>query len=328
MSHFSLLLGILSCPATYASRQFPEEAQTELNNINAILREYFDEVDIASLAVPSLVSVEGRERLFELITYTGNHMENSMSRIRMLIDPECDLFTPVLERMSDILDANLQRAVFNIENKEDVARRAAMGMQSSHIEDPTDYRYKDAFLMKCTLMQLLEFLEAANPILNETNEALAALRRDFTSILEDPRFYELLQFSKGLNFRITSPSTLFDMNYMWKVLKISEYRPGGGELNRRLPNWTAFYELQRERRILRMEEFRRHHGGEAAGRVLPGYVEPHNPTDETLHCAVCMDDVGVGEIIRRLPCCHAFHQCCADAWLARRGSCPICRRCH
>lgn len=44
-------------------------------------------------------------------------------------------------------------------------------------------------------------------------------------------------------------------------------------------------------------------------------------------CAVCLEDFRSGEQCRLIPVCsHAFHVQCADAWLSKRSSCPICRR--
>lgn len=42
-------------------------------------------------------------------------------------------------------------------------------------------------------------------------------------------------------------------------------------------------------------------------------------------CAVCKDEVSVGEVVKRLPCLHYYHGDCILPWLEIRNSCPICR---
>lgn len=42
-------------------------------------------------------------------------------------------------------------------------------------------------------------------------------------------------------------------------------------------------------------------------------------------CTICMRDFYVGETLCALPCAHCFHQGCIDSWLARCGTCPLCR---
>eukprot|EP00747_Dinoflagellata_sp_TGD_P164135 gnl/TRDRNA2_/TRDRNA2_183642_c0_seq1.p1 gnl/TRDRNA2_/TRDRNA2_183642_c0~~gnl/TRDRNA2_/TRDRNA2_183642_c0_seq1.p1 ORF type:complete len:508 (+),score=87.49 gnl/TRDRNA2_/TRDRNA2_183642_c0_seq1:109-1524(+) len=42
-------------------------------------------------------------------------------------------------------------------------------------------------------------------------------------------------------------------------------------------------------------------------------------------CMVCLCDFADGEVCRRLPCCHVFHQGCVDEWLRRYTDCPICK---
>ena len=47
--------------------------------------------------------------------------------------------------------------------------------------------------------------------------------------------------------------------------------------------------------------------------------------DEQPQCSICMCEYEVGEALRLLYCEHVFHQGCADAWLLRNATCPICR---
>lgn len=45
-------------------------------------------------------------------------------------------------------------------------------------------------------------------------------------------------------------------------------------------------------------------------------------TDD-LDCAICVEEFGPTDILRKLPCDHYFHQSCIDKWQA--GTCPLCR---
>eukprot|EP00195_Chlamydomonas_chlamydogama_P015016 CAMPEP_0202908006 /NCGR_PEP_ID=MMETSP1392-20130828/44507_1 /ASSEMBLY_ACC=CAM_ASM_000868 /TAXON_ID=225041 /ORGANISM="Chlamydomonas chlamydogama, Strain SAG 11-48b" /LENGTH=956 /DNA_ID=CAMNT_0049597119 /DNA_START=64 /DNA_END=2934 /DNA_ORIENTATION=- len=42
-------------------------------------------------------------------------------------------------------------------------------------------------------------------------------------------------------------------------------------------------------------------------------------------CAVCLGDYEAGEMVRKLPCKHLFHQSCIDQWMEGQATCPICR---
>ncbi|KAJ1946839.1 hypothetical protein GGF37_000888 [Kickxella alabastrina] len=73
----------------------------------------------------------------------------------------------------------------------------------------------------------------------------------------------------------------------------------------------------------------------SSGRDL-GYVacSPKRPKIESngwdasaLECAICLDEIHVGDVIRTLPCPHIFHSSCIDRWLLYQSSfCPLCKR--
>ncbi|XP_047325782.1 E3 ubiquitin-protein ligase CIP8-like [Impatiens glandulifera] len=46
---------------------------------------------------------------------------------------------------------------------------------------------------------------------------------------------------------------------------------------------------------------------------------------ESVVCAICKDSVTVGEIAKKLPCAHVYHEDCIIPWLGSRNSCPVCR---
>ncbi|KAL3625219.1 RING-H2 finger protein atl80 [Castilleja foliolosa] len=48
--------------------------------------------------------------------------------------------------------------------------------------------------------------------------------------------------------------------------------------------------------------------------------------DQHSECAICLEELVVGEEIRVLPqCSHSFHVGCIDMWLKSHSSCPSCR---
>ncbi|KAL6888162.1 hypothetical protein ACP4OV_009188 [Aristida adscensionis] len=50
------------------------------------------------------------------------------------------------------------------------------------------------------------------------------------------------------------------------------------------------------------------------------------PTACAMVCAVCLEDVRGGEMVRRVPACrHVFHVECIDMWMHAHRTCPVCR---
>lgn len=60
---------------------------------------------------------------------------------------------------------------------------------------------------------------------------------------------------------------------------------------------------------------------------LPCYdYKARSKGSSPIDCAVCLDNLKVGEKCRLLPLCnHSFHAQCVDAWLLKTPICPICR---
>jgi len=54
--------------------------------------------------------------------------------------------------------------------------------------------------------------------------------------------------------------------------------------------------------------------------------ERQPPRGSAVLCAVCLEDVRAGEMVRQLPVCrHLFHVDCVDVWLRSHRTCPLCR---
>ncbi|CAH2055300.1 unnamed protein product [Thlaspi arvense] len=64
----------------------------------------------------------------------------------------------------------------------------------------------------------------------------------------------------------------------------------------------------------------------AAKRVIEDLPEVELRVEEgNMVCAVCKDEMAIGEKVRRLPCRHCFHGDCIVPWLGIRNTCPLCR---
>jgi hypothetical protein len=42
-------------------------------------------------------------------------------------------------------------------------------------------------------------------------------------------------------------------------------------------------------------------------------------------CAICLDDLKSGQMIKALQCSHKFHSTCINFWLKQKLKCPLCK---
>ena len=62
--------------------------------------------------------------------------------------------------------------------------------------------------------------------------------------------------------------------------------------------------------------------------ALPPSTLTSEDLDALLHdeCLVCYELMQAGEVGRRMPCAHVFHDNCLTTWLNMHKTCPVCRR--
>ncbi|KAJ0726914.1 putative transcription factor C2H2 family [Helianthus annuus] len=76
-----------------------------------------------------------------------------------------------------------------------------------------------------------------------------------------------------------------------------------------------------------METVRALRGGPPAAKSvidnLPLVADAKEGDDEM--CAVCKDEISMGEKVAQLPCRHVYHGDCIVPWLSIRNTCPVCR---
>ncbi|KAJ0248744.1 hypothetical protein HA466_0158020 [Hirschfeldia incana] len=54
-------------------------------------------------------------------------------------------------------------------------------------------------------------------------------------------------------------------------------------------------------------------------------VRENDDGDDAMCCAVCRDEMNVGNEVAELPCRHKYHGECIVPWLGIRNTCPVCR---
>ena len=56
------------------------------------------------------------------------------------------------------------------------------------------------------------------------------------------------------------------------------------------------------------------------------FIKSHrHTTNVDLICNICLEDVSNRQLVKQLPCNHAFHSDCLRPWLKIKASCPTCR---
>mmetsp|Transcript_54504 Transcript_54504/g.118021 ORF Transcript_54504/g.118021 Transcript_54504/m.118021 type:complete len:328 (+) Transcript_54504:93-1076(+) len=48
-------------------------------------------------------------------------------------------------------------------------------------------------------------------------------------------------------------------------------------------------------------------------------------SDPRCHCAICREGFALGDVLRKMPCGHEFHNGCIVPWLRSNNTCPVCR---
>ena len=46
---------------------------------------------------------------------------------------------------------------------------------------------------------------------------------------------------------------------------------------------------------------------------------------EKVSCAICLDNLQAGQMVKALPCSHKFHSKCINFWLKQKLKCPLCK---
>lgn len=78
--------------------------------------------------------------------------------------------------------------------------------------------------------------------------------------------------------------------------------------------------------LLALDDTSHAHSGASYDKIEQLPVSVIKPTDVFEEaCSICLETPVVDDVVRRLPCMHAFHLQCIDEWLERQANCPICK---
>ncbi|KAK9675919.1 hypothetical protein RND81_11G041500 [Saponaria officinalis] len=63
----------------------------------------------------------------------------------------------------------------------------------------------------------------------------------------------------------------------------------------------------------------------SAVEAMPRVEITEDNENERGECVICLEEMSVGSVMKKMPCQHGFHENCIDKWLGIHGSCPVCR---
>ncbi|CAB3403262.1 unnamed protein product [Caenorhabditis bovis] len=91
--------------------------------------------------------------------------------------------------------------------------------------------------------------------------------------------------------------------------------------------WLVFYYVQRFRYAHAKDRLQRRLFNAARKALARIPTKSIRSGDEELQtdCAVCLDPYQLHDIVRTLPCRHAYHKSCIDPWLLEHRTCPMCK---
>jgi len=59
--------------------------------------------------------------------------------------------------------------------------------------------------------------------------------------------------------------------------------------------------------------------------VEPGKETEAQKQNNKDSCAICLDDLQTGQMVKALGCSHKFHSKCINFWLKQKLKCPLCK---
>ncbi len=66
--------------------------------------------------------------------------------------------------------------------------------------------------------------------------------------------------------------------------------------------------------------------GSESDRIISKAARKHEIISNETQCTICMDNLNNNDqVIKTLPCTHAFHTACINTWLKQNPTCPVCR---